>query len=63
MENSGRFGFILRFPEGKEDLTGYQFEPWHYRYVGVKAARQCWEQGWTLEEYAARQPAPERAGR
>ena len=63
VENSGRFGFILRFPEGKEDLTGYQFEPWHYRYVGVKAARQCWEQGWTLEEYAARQPAPERAGR
>ena len=59
-ENAGRFGFILRFPQGKEELTGYQFEPWHYRYVGEETARVCWEKGWTLEEYAARQPAPGR---
>ena len=34
-ENSWKYGFILRYPEGKERITGYQFEPWHYRYVGV----------------------------
>ena len=60
LENSWRFGFILRFPEGKEELTGYQFEPWHYRYVGRAAARVCHENGWTLEEYHARLPAPGR---
>ncbi len=57
VENSWRYGFILRFPEGKEEITGYQFEPWHYRYVGPAAARVCHENGWTLEEYHARQPA------
>ena len=60
VENSWRYGFILRFPEGKEEITGYQFEPWHYRYVGPAAARVCYENGWTLEEYHARQPAPDR---
>ena len=59
-QNSWRYGFILRFPEGKEEITGYQFEPWHYRYVGPAAARVCYENGWTLEEYHARQPAPDR---
>ena len=33
-ENSYKFGFILRYPKGKEDITGYNYEPWHYRYVG-----------------------------
>ena len=60
VENAGRFGFILRFPQGKEELTGYQFEPWHYRYVGVETAQLCWEMDWTLEEYTARLPAPGR---
>ena len=60
VENSWRYGFILRFPEGKEEITGYQFEPWHYRYVGPAAARVCYENRWTLEEYHARQPAPDR---
>lgn len=60
VENSWRYGFILRFPEGKEEITGYQFEPWHYRYVGPAAARVCYENGWTLEEYHARQPVPDR---
>lgn len=54
--HSWEYGFILRFPQGKEDLTGYLFEPWHYRYVGPETARLCHEQGWTLEEFWARQP-------
>ena len=47
------FGFILRYPAGKEDVTGYPFEPWHIRYVGVDAAREIYENGWTLEEYVS----------
>lgn len=57
MEHSWEYGFILRFPQGKEDLTGYLFEPWHYRYVGQETARLCQEQNWTLEEFWACQPA------
>lgn len=57
VEHSWEYGFILRFPQGKEDLTGYRFEPWHYRYVGLETARLCREQNWTLEEFWARQPA------
>lgn len=49
--NSYKYGFILRYPEGKEDITGIQFEPWHYRYVGVEAATEITELGITLEEY------------
>ena len=48
------FGFILRYPEGKEDVTGLPYEPWHYRYVGVEAAREIHKNGWTLEEYCER---------
>lgn len=51
--NAYRFGFILRFPEGKEDITGYQYEPWHLRYVGLFAAKEIYEQKLTLEEYLA----------
>ena len=51
VENAHRFGFILRYPEGKEDVTGYSYEPWHYRFVGVKAATAIYEKGLTLEEY------------
>ena len=47
------FGFILRYPEGKEDVTGYSFEPWHIRCVGVEVASQIYENGWTLEEYVS----------
>jgi D-alanyl-D-alanine carboxypeptidase len=46
-----RFGFILRFPKGKEDITGYQYEPWHLRYVGLAAAKEIHEEGLTLEEF------------
>lgn len=49
--NAHRYGFILRYPEGKESITGIDYEPWHYRYVGEKAAREIYESGLTLEEY------------
>ena len=49
--NAYRFGFILRYPKGKETLTGYQYEPWHFRFVGEKAAAIIYEKKLTLEEY------------
>lgn len=49
--NSYRYGFILRYPKGKEDVTGIDYEPWHFRYVGVEAATLITEQGITLEEF------------
>lgn len=45
------FGFIVRYQQGKEAITGYQYEPWHIRYVGTKAAKDIFNQGITLEEY------------
>ena len=48
--NSYRYGFILRYPKGKEYVTGIEFEPWHFRYVGVEAATYITKQGITLEE-------------
>ena len=45
------YGFILRYPEGKEYLTGVQYEPWHFRYVGVEAATVITKEGITLEEF------------
>lgn len=50
-ENAHKFGFILRYPKEKEHITGVIFEPWHYRYVGLNAARVIFEQGLCLEEY------------
>ena len=50
-ENCYRYGFILRYPKGKEDVTGIIYEPWHFRYVGVEAATEIMQQGITLEEY------------
>jgi LAS superfamily LD-carboxypeptidase LdcB len=44
----------LRYPAGKEDVTGYPFEPWHIRYVGVEAAQEIYENSWALEEYVSR---------
>ena len=46
-----QFGFILRYPEGKETITGYNYEPWHIRYVGVVPAKIIYENDLTLEEY------------
>lgn len=50
-ENCWRYGFILRYPTDKIEETGIIFEPWHYRYVGKKAAKEIMEQGICLEEY------------
>ena len=51
-EKLADFGFILRYPEGKEDITGFSYEPWHIRYIdNVEAAKKITEQGLTLEEY------------
>ena len=49
--NAYKYGFILRYPEGKEHITGYSNEPWHYRYVGKKHAKTMYEKGIVLEEY------------
>ncbi len=53
MEHSWEYGFILRYPSGRSDLTGIIYEPWHYRYVGREAAAEIHEQGVCLEEYLA----------
>ena len=50
-ENAQYYGFILRYPKGKEDITTIEFEPWHYRYVGTEAAKEMVRLGLTLEEY------------
>ena len=50
-DNAHRFGFILRYPKDKEEITGYLYEPWHFRYVGVELANELYERGITLEEY------------
>ena len=49
--NCMRFGFILRYPDGKKETTGIIFEPWHFRYVGVEAANYITEEALTLEEF------------
>ncbi len=51
IEHCADYGFILRFPKDKEDITGVIFEPWHYRYVGVEAAQEIMSRGLCLEEY------------
>lgn len=51
IQNSWRYGFILRYPSDKTDITGIQYEPWHYRFVGKEAAKEIYENNWTLEEY------------
>lgn len=53
MEHCWEYGFILRYPKDKTDLTGVGYEPWHYRYVGVEAAQEMKESGQCLEEYWA----------
>lgn len=50
-ENCQDYGFIIRYPAGKENITGYEYEPWHFRYVGAAAARYITQNGMTLEEY------------
>lgn len=47
----GEYGFVIRYPQGKEDITGYMYEPWHIRYVGKSIAQQMMAEKITLEEY------------
>lgn len=50
-EHAHEFGFIIRYPKGKEHITGYKYEPWHIRYLGLETAAAVYASGLTLEEY------------
>lgn len=52
-ENAYKYGFILRYPKDKKYLTGFDYEPWHYRYVGLEAAETIYNEGITFDEYYA----------
>lgn len=52
--NAHKYGFIERYPKDKEFITGYSYEPWHYRYVGIEAATIIYNEGITFEEYAVK---------
>ena len=61
--NAHRYGFILRYPKGKTAITGYNFEPWHFRYVGIPVATEMHDQGiQTLEEFYGLPAAPSYLG-
>ena len=51
MENSWKYGFVLRYPNDKSHITGIYYEPWHYRYVGKDAAKEMFERDVCFEEY------------
>jgi D-alanyl-D-alanine carboxypeptidase len=51
MAHCAEYGFILRYPDGKQQITGKEYEPWHYRYVGKEAAKEIMSRGICLEEY------------
>lgn len=51
LNNSYKYGYILRYPQGKEDITGYDYEAWHYRYVGADLATKIHNEGITFDEY------------
>ncbi len=57
--HSWEYGFILRYPNGSTDITGIIYEPWHFRYVGLEAAKEIYERGITLEEYLGAKPVSE----
>jgi D-alanyl-D-alanine carboxypeptidase len=62
-ENGHRYGFVIRYPEGEEAVTGYKYEPWHVRYVGVELATAMEESGVaTLEEFFGLPAAPTYSG-
>ncbi len=50
-ENCYKYGFIIRYPADKEDVTGYMYEPWHIRYLGTEIAEDVYSSGLCLEEY------------
>lgn len=51
VQHCHEYGFVLRYPENKEGITGISYEPWHFRYVGKEAAAYLTQKGWTLEEF------------
>ena len=51
LQNAHRYGWILRYPEGKQSITGYEAEPWHWRYVGIDIATQCYNSKLTYDEF------------
>ena len=53
IKNSYKYGFILRYPKRKEHITGFVYEPWHYRFVGVNLAKKLYKNKLTLDEYYA----------
>jgi zinc D-Ala-D-Ala carboxypeptidase len=58
-ENSWTYGFVLRYPKRASEITGYMYEPWHFRYVGTELSTEIWNQGYpTLEEFFGLPPAP-----
>lgn len=54
-KNAHKFGFVVSYPEGKTSITGYVWEPWHIRFVGIELANGLWQKGLTLEEYLSNQ--------
>jgi D-alanyl-D-alanine carboxypeptidase len=59
-KNAWKYGFVLRYPEGLTDVTGYEFEPWHYRYIGIDLAKQYHDSGaTTLEGFFGLPDAPD----
>ncbi|KOP72811.1 peptidase M15 [Lysinibacillus sp. FJAT-14745] len=50
-DNAHKYGYIIRFPKDKDNITGYKYEPWHIRYIGVNLATELYNKGLTLEEY------------
>jgi D-alanyl-D-alanine carboxypeptidase len=59
-ENAWRYGFVLSYPEGAEAVTGYKYEPWHFRWVGEAAAAAVRDSGLTLHEWLLREWRPGR---
>ena len=53
LKNSYKYGFILRYPKDKENITGYDYEPWHFRYLGKDLATKVFKSGLTYDEYYA----------
>lgn len=54
INNSYKFGFILRYPQGKEKITGYMYEEWHFRYIGISSAKEVYDLNITYDEYVAK---------
>ena len=53
VNNAHKYGYILRYPENKENITGYSYEAWHYRYLGIDLATKVYNEGITYDEYYA----------